>query len=72
MATHGFPVKVQIPIGMIIKATVTFEKFKFLNRHDNHSEVFKIPEDFKFVSRKEGMKTLTSKKKRIALANVIS
>jgi hypothetical protein len=25
--THGFPVKIQIPLAMIIKATVTFHKF---------------------------------------------
>ena len=57
---------------MIIKATVTFGKFKFLNRNEDYEKVFGMPEQFKFVSRKEGMKTLTSKKKRIALANVIS
>lgn len=24
---NGFPVKIQIPVGMLIKATVTFNKF---------------------------------------------
>jgi GPCR-chaperone len=26
----GFPVKIQIPIGLIIKAEATFNKFEFL------------------------------------------
>ena len=30
IVSHGFPVKIQIPIGVIIKATVDFNKFSFL------------------------------------------
>jgi hypothetical protein len=67
ISKNGFPVKVQIPIGMIVKATVTFGKFEFINEAD-----FSVPIDCRIVSRKEGMKTMESKKKRLAVANVIS
>ena len=64
---NGFPVKIQIPIGMIVKATVTFGQFKFINSAD-----FSIPQDCQLVPRKVGAKTMESKKKRLAVANVIS
>jgi len=72
ITSNGFPVKVQIPVGMIIKATVSFTKFRFLDEQNVEEEVFKIPSDYRHVPRKEGMKTLQSKKKRLAVANVIS
>lgn len=69
MATNiGFPVKIQIPIGMIIKADATFNKFKFLKGAEQ--DLFAVPSECKLVSRKEGMKTMTSKKKRLAVANL--
>ena len=68
---HGFPVKIQIPIGMLIKATVDFNKFSFLqSTPELIEEIFQIPSDCKYVSRKEGMKTLENKKKRLAFANL--
>ena len=57
---------------MSIKALVTFGKFEFLNPTDKQAyikETFAVPDYCKMVSRKEGMKTLTSKKKRLAVAN---
>ena len=74
ISKNGFPVKIQIPIGVIIKATVTFGKFQFLKglSASNRHEIFEIPSSFKLVKRREGMKTLESKKKRMAVANVIS
>lgn len=60
-----------MPIGLIIKADSTFQKFKFLTRDaDIEAELFKIPSECKLISRKEGMKTMTSKKKRLAVANL--
>jgi hypothetical protein len=53
---------------MIIKADATFNKFKFLNGAEQ--DLFAIPSECKLVSRKEGMKTMTSKKKRLAVANL--
>lgn len=68
---HGFPVKIQIPIGLLIKATVDFNKFSFLNNTPEYvKEIFAVPSDCKYVSRKEGMKTLENKKKRLAIANL--
>ena len=57
---------------MSIKATVTFGKFEYLEPTDKDEfikEIFAVPEYCKMVSRKEGMKTMTSKKKRLAVAN---
>ena len=71
ITTHGFPVKIQIPIGLSIKATVDFNKFEFLkNTPEYVKEIFSVPSDCKYVSRKEGMKTLENKKKRLAFANI--
>ena len=68
---NGFPVKIQIPIGLLIKATVDFNKFQFLNNTPEYAkEIFSVPSDCKYVSRKEGMKTLENKKKRLAIANL--
>jgi hypothetical protein len=68
---NGFPVKVQIPIGLLIKATVDFNKFSFLeNTPEFVKETFSVPTDCSYVSRKDGMKTLQNKKKRLAIANM--
>jgi len=69
----GFPVKIQIPVGMSVKALCTFGKFEFLEPDDKEAfikETFSVPDYCKMVSRKEGMKTMTSKKKRLAVANL--
>ena len=56
---------------MMVKADATFNKFKFLEKDPAmEAEIFAVPSDCKLVSRKEGMKTLTSKKKRLAVANL--
>jgi hypothetical protein len=55
---------------MVVKATVTFGQFEFIKSPD--ASIFNIPAEYAVVSRKEGMKTLESKKKRLAVANVIS
>lgn len=71
---NGFPVKIQVPIGLAIKAMVTFGNFQYLNpenREEYIKETFAVPDYCKLVSRKEGMKTLESKKKRLAVANVV-
>lgn len=56
---NGFPVKIQIPIGLLIKATVTFNKFQYLeNTPEFIKETFSIPSNCKYICRKDGMKTL--------------
>ena len=71
---NGFPAKIQVPIGMIVKAMVTFGNFEFLdppNREEYIKETFAIPDYCQLASRKEAMKTMQSKKKRLAVANVV-
>lgn len=59
ITSNGFPVKIQIPVAMAIKATVTFNKFSYLeNSPEFIKETFSIPDDCKYICRKEGMKTL--------------
>ena len=58
---NGFPVKIQVPIGVIVKAMVTFGNFEFLtppNKEEFVKETFQVPDYCKLVSRKEGMKTM--------------
>lgn len=41
ITVNGFPVKIQIPVGLLIKATVDFNKFRFLeNTPEYVKEVF--------------------------------
>ncbi|CAI2387437.1 unnamed protein product [Moneuplotes crassus] len=80
---NGFPVKISIPFGYTINAKVLFNNFEFIEdyrssyRHilpqdaEDIAEVFQISPDFEKVSRKEGMKTMKNKKKRLAFANFI-
>jgi hypothetical protein len=56
---NGFPVKIQIPVALSIKATVTFNKFRYLeNSPDFIKETFEVPSYCKYICRKDGMKTL--------------
>ncbi len=56
---------------MLVKATVTFNSFRYLeNSPENIQEIFEIPDYCKYICRKEGMKTLQNKKKRLAFANL--
>lgn len=78
---NGFPVKISIPFGFTINAKVVFNNFKYLKSDEDPSELvlpentnsikklFKVPKGLKKMPRKEGMKTLKSKKKRLAFAN---
>lgn len=71
ITNNGFPVKIQIPIQLSIKANVTFNKFRYLeNTPEFIKETFSVPTDCKYINRKEGMKTLENKKKRLAFANL--
>ena len=63
-----------MPIGTIVKANVTFGNFQYLkpeNKEEYIKETFQIPDYCRQVSRKEAMKTMESKKKRLAVANVV-
>lgn len=80
---NGFPVKIAIPFGYTINAKVFFNNFEFIEgyrtsyRHilpqdsEYIDEVFLIDENLEKVSRKEGMKTLKNKRKRLAYAGFL-
>jgi hypothetical protein len=54
-----------------VKATVTFNNFKYLeNTPEFIKETFSIPDYCSYMCRKDGMKTLHNKKKRLAFANL--
>lgn len=58
----------------MVKGTITFGQLMYLSKTKtswDYKELFQIP-NFKRVSRKEGMKMMNSKKKRLAVANVIT
>lgn len=56
---------------MSIKATVDFNRFTFLtNTPEYVKEIFSVPSDCSYICRKDGMKTLQHKKKRLAFANL--
>ena len=73
---NGFPVKIQVPIGIIVKALVTFGRFEFLKADQVSKEfvkeTFSIPDYCRQVSRRDAMKTLQSQKKRMAVANIVT
>jgi hypothetical protein len=57
---------------MSIKANATFSQFRFLNPPDKEKfilETMQVPDFCQLSSRKEGMKTLASRKKRLGMAN---
>ncbi|CAI2358781.1 unnamed protein product [Moneuplotes crassus] len=80
---NGFPVKISIPFGYTINAKMSLNNFEFIEQDatsqphllpdgcEDISEVFKISDDLVKVSRKEGMKTMKNKSKRLAFAGFI-
>ena len=64
--SNSFPVKLDIPLTMSVKAVVTFEKFQKIN----DGSALEIP-DYRFQSRKIAQKILTCPKKRVLLANLV-
>lgn len=66
LSPNSFPVKVDIPLTLSVKAVVTFEKFQLID-DDKPLEVPKYP----VQSRKVAQKILTCPKKRLLLANLV-
>ena len=79
---NGFPVKIEIPFGYTINAKINFSSFVFINKksdeikqilpenwNDSWKNLFKLEKNLIKTSRKEGMKTMKNKKKRLAFAN---
>ena len=67
---HGFPVKINIPIGYSIQANVVFNSYRDIEATENCEELFRVPAEFTKVPRREGMKTLKNKRKRMVFANL--
>ncbi|CAG9327265.1 unnamed protein product [Blepharisma stoltei] len=65
----SFPVKIEIPIVMGIRAKVVFTNYTEMKKDDK--SIFDIP-NYQKVSRKVGQKTLSSPRKRILFANIVA
>jgi hypothetical protein len=63
---ESFPVKIDIPLTLSLKAVVTFDKFRLIS-----DKSLIEPPSYNFESRKTAQKTLTCPKKRILLANLV-
>lgn len=64
----SFPVKIDIPITMSIRAIITFTKFQYLKKCSE--KLVEIP-SYVQQQRKIAQKTLTCPKKRLFLANLV-
>ena len=62
----SFPVKIDIPLTLSVKAVVTFDKFRVISDPSG----MKVP-DYPHEPRKTAQKILTCPKKRILLANLV-
>ena len=72
---EGFPIKLTVPLIYTIQATFQFKQFQFLEDHTyaqraNLYCLFKVPSDYEIVSRKEGMKMMKNRNKRLLFANI--
>lgn len=63
---NSFPVKVDIPLTLSVKAVVSFEKFQIIS----DSKPLEVP-GYMVQSRKVAQKILTCPKKRLLLANLV-
>ena len=66
---NSFPVKIEVPVSLGIKAKATFMNFSLLQPMED--ETFIIP-TYSRVSRRIGQKTLTSPKKRLLFTNIVA
>jgi len=65
----SFPVKIDIPLSMSIRAVVSFENFQKLQSFDK--SLVQLP-NYAFLPRKVAQKTLVCPKKRLFLANIVT
>lgn len=69
-AAHVFPVRASVPVNLAVRAIVHFESFTLVRQGALPSELFEVPEGYKFVPRREAQKTLNRARKRMLLANL--
>lgn len=67
----GFPLKIQIPMSMSIRANIVFEVFRQVSPSQIPAGHFDIPLDYALETRKEAQKILVRPKKRMVLANML-
>lgn len=67
---HVFPVKVSVPLNLAVRALLNFEAFELLPAFSFPQDVFEIPKDYEWVTRREAQKTLSRTKKRMLLAHL--
>ena len=63
----GFPVKLDLPLTMSIRAIVSFPKFELNPPSDG---LFRLP-DYRVESRRIGQKTMSSPRKRLMLVSLL-
>jgi hypothetical protein len=68
-SSGAFPVKIDIPLTLSIRAVITFQNFQHLDITSMH--LFDIPRDYRLESRKIAQKTTKCPRKRIVLANAV-
>ena len=81
---NGHHVKIEIPFGYTINVKINLSSFVFINKKSDEIKqilpenwnlswrnLFKLEKDLIKTLRKEGMKTMKNKKKRLAFANLI-
>jgi hypothetical protein len=64
---NGFPVKINIPINMLISVNVSFQNYNPLKTIK--SDLFDIPSEVKRISRKQAQKLKENSTKRLAYVN---
>jgi len=70
LGDKAFPVKLQVPLTLSIKANVTMITCKPLEGIDLQ-EVFFLPKDCQYINRKQAQKTTIRAKKRMILINAM-
>jgi len=69
---NSFPMKVQLPVALGIKANIVITKYEPLSPTTvDVRDVFFPPAEFEYVSRKDAQKTPIRRQKRLLLANVL-
>ena len=66
LSSHGFPVRIQIPMGYTVYAVVTFAVFKKLNPEvDEYMKTFEIPEEYELLNENKAFQYIGKSKEEI-------
>lgn len=66
-----FPIRVSVPINLAVRAQLHIEAFEVLKPGSLPDDLFEIPDNFSWLSRRVAQKTPNRTKKRIFLANLV-